>query len=174
MLLLALPLLTTALQLSHREVGNWLLPNIDIPISQEASWNWSCLCCYFDLSLLPLCCCIQLRVSRTVAPSIALPQISAPKHYLAASLHFAPINICHSTTIVRGCHSQIWSKSLGTSRILPLVCSPHDYNSMSPHLFSRGAWALMEPSSSVLTFFSALAGAALELEASPLFFFLGH
>jgi len=73
MLLPALPLLTPALQLSYREVDNWLLPNTDIPVSLEASWRWSYLCCYLVLPLLPLCCCIHLSTSRTAATSTALP-----------------------------------------------------------------------------------------------------
>jgi len=120
------------------------------------------------------CCYIHLYASHTTATSTALPQISAPKNFLAALLHFATPDPFQPATTVKGSHSRIWCKSLGASRILPLVCIPPDYNSMSSHLFSKGAWALMAQMSSVSTSFSTLAGVALELEASPLFFFLGH
>jgi len=167
MLPIALPLLTAALQLSYQVVDNWLLPNTNIPVSVEASWNWSYLFCYPVLPLLPLRCCIHLCASHTATTSTALPQISAPKHCLAAPLHFAPPDPCDIATIIKGFCSWIWSKSLGTSRILPLVCSPPDYNSMSSHLFSRGAWALS------LDLFLCLRWSCLWIESLSLVFLPG-
>lgn len=174
MLPLALPLLTVALQLCYREVGNWIIQNTNIPVSLEALWNWISLYFYPMLPLLPLHCCIYLCASRAIATSTTIPQTSTPKNCLSAPLHFAPPDPYHPTTIVKGSHSQIWSKSLGTSWILPLVCSPPNYNSMYDHLFSRGAWEIMAQSSLVSTYFFALAVASFQSKASPLFFFLRH
>ena len=107
----------------------------------------------------------SLRCYRPLHSSIVLP----------LHPHLASTDIRHPATVIRGSHGRIWSRSLGTSRILPLIsCSPPNYSAMSPHLFSRGAWALMAQWSSVSTSFSALADVSLESEASPLFFFLGH
>lgn len=174
MLLITLPLLIATLQLSYQDVSNWIPPNIDIPVSLETLWCWSLLYFYHVLPLLPLCCCNFFCPSRTAATSIALLHTSALKHCSVTPSHLSPPDIYHHATIIKGSHSCVWSKILCTSRILPLFRSSFNYNSMSPHLFSRGAWALMAQSSLVLTSFFTFAGVAFESKDSLFPFFLGH
>jgi len=125
-----------------------------------------------DPLMLLRCCCICSMPSALPNTLLRYFRLWHSSSAIVAPLSLTPIDSRHFATVIKGSCSHMWSKSLGTSRILPL-CSPPNYNSILLHLFSRDAWALMAQSwssSSLLAF----ARAAFESDFSSLPFFRGH